>query len=127
MQRLLVIDDEPGIRFSIEQVFEQAGIEVFTADCAEEGLHVASEKMPDVILLDIRLGRCSGLELFHELRRADPDARSSSSPVTALPTPLTRLRTWGPMTTWSNRSMPSSSSTSCIEPWPRPMRCPHQR
>jgi DNA-binding NtrC family response regulator len=27
-----------------------------------------------VILLDIRLGRCSGLELFRELRRADPEA-----------------------------------------------------
>jgi len=74
MQRLLVIDDEPGIRFSVEQVFEQAGIEVFTAGSGEEGLRVAGEKMPDVILLDIRLGRCSGLELFHELSRVDPRA-----------------------------------------------------
>ncbi len=72
MPKLLIIDDEPGIRFSIEQVFDSGSVQVFSADCAEEGLRLAAEESPDVILLDIKLGDRSGLELFHDLRGIDP-------------------------------------------------------
>jgi two-component system, NtrC family, nitrogen regulation response regulator GlnG len=72
MPRLLIIDDEPSIRFSIEAVFEREDVEVFGADTANEGLRLAAEEAPDVILLDIRLGDRSGLDVFHELRQIDP-------------------------------------------------------
>jgi two-component system, NtrC family, nitrogen regulation response regulator GlnG len=72
MPKLLVIDDEPNIRFSIEQVFDRGDMHVLGAETAEEGLRLASEESPDVILLDIKLGNCSGLEVFGELRRMDP-------------------------------------------------------
>ncbi len=72
MSRLLVIDDEPGIQFSIEQVLAEEDFELLHAETAEQGLRLASEYKPDVILLDIRLGDRSGLELFHDLRRLDP-------------------------------------------------------
>lgn len=72
MHRLLVIDDEPSIRFSIEAVFDREDVTVLGAEGAEEGLRLAAEESPDVILLDIRLGECSGLDVFHELRRIDP-------------------------------------------------------
>jgi DNA-binding NtrC family response regulator len=68
---LLIIDDEPNILFSIEEVFRDQGIQVFSAQTAEEGLQLASEYLPNVILLDIRLGNSSGLELFNDLRRID--------------------------------------------------------
>jgi two-component system, NtrC family, nitrogen regulation response regulator GlnG len=70
--KLLVIDDEPNIRYSIEQVFATDNITVLEADCADTGLRLAAEHSPDVILLDIRLGNRSGLEVFHELRQIDP-------------------------------------------------------
>ena len=60
MPKLLVIDDEPNIRFSIEEVFDQDDIEVLTAGDFEAGLRVAAEECPDVILLDIQLGDQSG-------------------------------------------------------------------
>ena len=72
MPKLLIIDDEAGIRFSIQQVFESEGIQVLGAENAEEGLRLAAEESPDVILLDIRLGRRNGLELFNDLRNIDP-------------------------------------------------------
>ncbi len=72
MPKLLVIDDEPGIHFGIGRVFEGTGIQVMTAPTAEEGLRLAGEESPDVILLDIRLGERSGLEVFQDLRRIDP-------------------------------------------------------
>ncbi|HLJ12288.1 MAG TPA: sigma-54 dependent transcriptional regulator [Planctomycetaceae bacterium] len=74
MPKLLVIDDEPNVRFSISQVFSQESVELFEAESAEEGLNMAVDESPDVILLDIRLGdpARSGLEVFQELRRGDP-------------------------------------------------------
>jgi two-component system nitrogen regulation response regulator GlnG len=72
MAKLLVIDDEPSIHFSIEQVFANGTIEVFGAETADEGLQLAAVEAPDAILLDIRLGDRSGLEVFHDLRRIDP-------------------------------------------------------
>ena len=74
MPILLVIDDEASIRFSIEQVFEGPEIRVFGAETAEQGMRLAAEQSPDVILLDIRLGDRSGLDVFQDLRKLDPKA-----------------------------------------------------
>ncbi len=71
MPKLLIIDDEPNILFSIEKVFQDQGIQAIGAQTAEEGLQLAAEHSPNVILLDIRLGNLSGLDLFHDLRRID--------------------------------------------------------
>lgn len=72
MPTLLIIDDEPNIRFSIRQVFEAERVNVLEAATAEEGLRVARESSPDVVLLDIRLGTTSGLNVFSKLREIDP-------------------------------------------------------
>ncbi len=72
MAKLLVIDDEPSIRFSIEQVFAEDGIQVLGAETAAEGLQLAADEAPDVILLDVRLGDRSGLEVFRDLHQLDP-------------------------------------------------------
>jgi two-component system nitrogen regulation response regulator GlnG len=72
MATLLVIDDEAGIRFTIREVLQGPGLEVLTAENAEQGLQWTREHAPDVVLLDIRLGHTSGLELFHQLRQIDP-------------------------------------------------------
>lgn len=72
MAKLLVIDDEPGIHFSISRVFDSRPIQVLSAESAEEGLRWAASESPDVILLDIRLRDHSGLDVFHDLRRVDP-------------------------------------------------------
>lgn len=70
--KLLVIDDEPNIRYSIGQVLGSENVAVLGAATAEEGLHLAEEHSPDVILLDIRLGSSSGLQVFEQLRQIDP-------------------------------------------------------
>ena len=72
MSKLLIIDDEPSIRLSIKAVFAQEDVLVLDAETAEAGLQVAAEHSPEVILLDIRLGSQSGLDVFHELRQLDP-------------------------------------------------------
>lgn len=72
MNKLLIVDDEPSIRYSIEQVFEGQDVEVLTADNAEDAVRIVASQSPDVVLLDIRLGNQDGLEVFYELRKHDP-------------------------------------------------------
>jgi two-component system nitrogen regulation response regulator GlnG len=72
MQTLLVIDDEASIRYSIQEVLESDDLRIRVAEHAAEGLAAVREEAPDVVLLDIRLGNRSGLELFSELRQIDP-------------------------------------------------------
>lgn len=72
MHKLLVIDDERNVRFSIADLFSDSDVEVLAADTAAAALEQIREHSPDVILLDIRLGNESGLELFRKIRQADP-------------------------------------------------------
>ncbi len=71
MQTLIVIDDEPGIGFTLQQVLANEQLRVHTAATAETGLELVRQETPDVVLLDVRLGHRSGLELFHQLRAID--------------------------------------------------------
>jgi two-component system nitrogen regulation response regulator GlnG len=70
--KLLIIDDEPSIRLSVKAVFAREEIVVLAAESAEEGLQLTAEQSPEVILLDIKLGTRSGLDVFHELRNINP-------------------------------------------------------
>ncbi len=72
MRKLLIIDDESSIRFTIEDVLASEDLEVVGAETAEEGVRLAAELLPELVLLDVRLGKHSGLEVFHELRRCSP-------------------------------------------------------
>lgn len=74
MGKLLVIDDERNIRFSLADVFSDSDIEVQAADNGADGLRLVGEWNPDVILLDLRLEKESGLEVFQRIREVDPKA-----------------------------------------------------
>ncbi len=66
-QKILVIDDEKLIRWTLEQHLAKEGYDVVTADTAEKGLELISEDEPDLILLDNRLPEMTGLELLEKL------------------------------------------------------------
>src|SRR5215471_10359843 len=72
MPTLLLIDDEAGIRFTIREVLQSEELRVLAAENSTDGLRLAREESPDVVLLDIRLGSESGLDLFQQLRAIDP-------------------------------------------------------
>ncbi len=72
MESLLVIDDEPGICKTIQSILKSDSLQVMTASNAEQGLQSVREESPNVILLDIRLGQESGLDLFQQIRELGP-------------------------------------------------------
>jgi two-component system response regulator AtoC len=62
--RVLIIDDEPGLRQTVSMILSEEGYEVQVASDGEEGLAKAPNFQPDVILCDIRMPRLPGLEFL---------------------------------------------------------------
>jgi two-component system nitrogen regulation response regulator GlnG len=69
--KLLVVDDEPNILFSIEHVLNSSQLQVLTAGSAAKGIELVRRERPDVALLDIRLPDMTGLDAFLEIRKLD--------------------------------------------------------
>ena len=65
---ILVIDDEPQIRKLLEITLESNDYKVWQAATGREGIIMAANHPPDLILLDLGLPDCSGHELLKELR-----------------------------------------------------------
>lgn len=72
--RLLVVDDEPGIRSALKQVLEYEGIEVRTAGSGGEALSVYPDFRPHLVFLDVKMAGLDGLETLTRLRDLDPQA-----------------------------------------------------
>ncbi len=74
MARLLIVDDESGIRGALEQLFEYEGHEVRTAEDGIDGIDLAGEFRPDVIFLDVKMPGLDGLDVLQRIRADDPGA-----------------------------------------------------
>jgi two-component system nitrogen regulation response regulator GlnG len=72
MPKLLIVDDEPNLLYSLSKVLRTESLEVVTADTARDGIEKVRELKPDVVILDVRLPDMSGLDAFSEMARTDP-------------------------------------------------------
>lgn len=71
MQRILVIDDDPAVTSVLKRGLSYEGFAVDAASSGAEGLAVARERPPDLVLLDIMMPAMDGLEVLQRLRAAD--------------------------------------------------------
>jgi two-component system, NtrC family, response regulator AtoC len=71
--RILVVDDEPILRDSLEVALGTAGYEVMTARTGEEGLERFHQETPDLVLLDHWLPGINGDEVLHKIKEEDPE------------------------------------------------------
>jgi two-component system, NtrC family, nitrogen regulation response regulator NtrX len=70
---VMIVDDEESIRETLSGIFEDEGYGTVTAASGEEGIRVARESNPDIVLLDIWLSGMDGIETLKELREQYPD------------------------------------------------------
>jgi len=66
--KVLIIDDDPTLRLIAEKKLQQYGYVVLTAATGEEGIRVAIEQSPDILLLDYELPDMVGVEVCRHLR-----------------------------------------------------------
>jgi two-component system phosphate regulon response regulator PhoB len=76
MARILVIEDEKDIQDVLDYNLRQAGHKVHVATTGREGLQVAREKKPDLVLLDLMLPDVPGTEVCRTLKQ-DPTTRDA--------------------------------------------------
>jgi DNA-binding response OmpR family regulator len=67
--KILVVDDDPNIMRTIRDRLEKNGYDVITASNGRDGLEMALDEKPDVVLLDIIMPIMDGHEMLEALRR----------------------------------------------------------
>lgn len=70
MKRLLLIDDEPELRFALKRGLERAGWEVVEAEDGRSALRVLAEQEVDLVITDILMSDIEGIELILSLQRS---------------------------------------------------------
>ncbi|MCY3653603.1 MAG: response regulator, partial [Cyanobacteria bacterium MAG IRC1_bin_28] len=80
-ERLLLVDDEPGLRKATRAYLEEESFCVETANDGEEGWEKAQQLLPDLVISDVMMPRLDGYGLLARLRE---DERLAGTPVVFL-------------------------------------------
>ncbi|MBM7551789.1 response regulator [Thalassobacillus pellis] len=67
-KRVLIVDDQPGIRMLLEEVIKSEGFQVSCKETGQEALEYIKGNNPDLILVDYNLPVMNGGELLHHLK-----------------------------------------------------------
>jgi two-component system, OmpR family, phosphate regulon response regulator PhoB len=79
MRKLLIVDDEEGVRSLVRMTLESDQYEILEAQRGDDALELVRKHLPDLVLLDVMLPDISGVEVCRTLKA---DARTN--PVTIL-------------------------------------------
>jgi len=70
MLRVLLVEDEPDVALVAATVLEDAGYHVTVASDGHEGLDIALQEQPELVVSDFMMPRLNGLEMIERLRQA---------------------------------------------------------
>ena len=74
-EKIMIVDDERLVRWSLRQKCEEWGYHVIEADSGVPGLKLAEKESPDLVLLDVRMPDLTGIEVLDQLKK-NGDARA---------------------------------------------------
>ena len=72
MSKILVIDDEPGIRDLLDTLLRRKGYDVVLAESGQKGLDLFRRERPDVVVLDLKMPGMDGLTVLQQVRSLNP-------------------------------------------------------
>lgn len=75
MARLLIVDDEKSIRFTLSEFMKQDGHDVQTAACVDDALAMLADTPFDIVITDIIMPRVTGVEFMQMIRKASPETQ----------------------------------------------------
>ncbi|MDR1604416.1 MAG: response regulator [Gracilibacteraceae bacterium] len=72
MIKLLIVDDQKGIRRLLQEVFSESGYDIETCANGLRALELITEFDPDLVIMDIKMPGLSGIDVLRRLRATDP-------------------------------------------------------
>ena len=72
-EKILLADDEPGIRKVLSISLADSGYEVLTAEDGEAAFEIFQRTKPQIVLTDIKMPGMDGIELLQKIKQEDPD------------------------------------------------------
>ena len=67
-ERLLLVDDEPGVREAVQAYLEDSGFTVYVASDAVEGWEMLKQNLPDLVITDVMMPRVDGYQFLQQMR-----------------------------------------------------------
>lgn len=68
----MIVDDDPAVKVVLQEILEEQGYEVQTADDGTDGYCNYLLFRPELVITDIQMPRCDGIELMRHIRAHDP-------------------------------------------------------
>ncbi|MBB5174103.1 response regulator [Texcoconibacillus texcoconensis] len=70
-RKLLIVDDQFGIRMLLSEVFEKDGYKTLEASNGVQALKIVEDESPDLVMLDMKIPGMDGLEILKNIKKID--------------------------------------------------------
>jgi len=74
-EKILIVDDQFGIRILLNEVFQKEGYQTFQAANGVQALEIVTNHHPDLVLLDMKIPGMDGIEILKRMKVIDPEIR----------------------------------------------------
>ncbi|MGG5255214.1 response regulator [Neobacillus sp. SM06] len=74
-EKILIVDDQFGIRILLNEVFQKEGYNTFQAANGLQALDIVQKHDPDLVLLDMKIPGMDGIEILKRMKAIDPEIR----------------------------------------------------
>ncbi|MEH6904570.1 response regulator [Neobacillus drentensis] len=74
-EKILIVDDQFGIRILLNEVFQKEGYQTFQAANGIQALEIVTKHDPDLVLLDMKIPGMDGIEILKRMKVIDPNIR----------------------------------------------------
>ena len=93
MPRILIVDDSPTETYRFKEILEKHGYKIYTAENGSDGVAMARQELPDVVLMDVVM---PGLNGFQATRQIAKNEETKHIPVIIVTTKDQETdRVWG--------------------------------
>ena len=95
MAKVLVIDDEQGIRDTLDTILGRKGYDVLLANGGRKGLELFRRERPEVVVLDLKMPEMDGMAVLQQIRHLNPGQPVIILTGADIPSMEEQLRTYG--------------------------------